>query len=174
MQAVVLRVLEHREAVTKPLDQLREEIVAALRGERAQAAAVAEANLLRERLVAGAALADLTGSFELSQPGFVTRNEAKVPAEIREVAFTLPRPVEGPTGSRPGSGVATLPDGAALVVVSKIEEGAPGSIPEPARVQQAEAMAQSIGSQGYQHLVEDLESRAKVERKPLAEGATLE
>ena len=73
-----------------------------------------------------------------------------------------------------GSGVATLPDGAALVVVSAVTDGDPAAIPEPARLQQGQSIARSIGSQGYQHLVEDLESRAKVERKPLAEGSNLE
>ena len=170
MQAVVLRVLDHREAADKPLEQVRGDIVTALRGERAQAAALAEAKALQERLAAGAALAEIAGAFTLSQPGAVTRNEAKVPAAVRDVAFTLPRPVDGQEGA--GSGVATLPDGAALVVVSMVTDGDPAAIPEPARLQQGQSIARSIGTQGYQHLVEDLESRAKVERKPLAEGST--
>ncbi|HSQ08249.1 MAG TPA: peptidyl-prolyl cis-trans isomerase, partial [Chromatiaceae bacterium] len=174
MQAVVLRVLEHRDAAAKPLDQVRDEIVNALRTERAQAAALAEAKALQERLVAGAALAEIAGDFTLSQPGAVTRNEPKVPAAVRDVAFTLPRPVEGQAGSKPVSGVATLPDGAALVLVSAVTDGDPAATPEPARLQQGQSIARSIGSQAYQHLVEDLESRAKVERKPLTEGSNLE
>jgi peptidyl-prolyl cis-trans isomerase D len=170
MQAVVLRVLEHRDTAAKPLDQVRDEIVTALRTERAQAAALTEAKALQERLAAGATLAEIAGGFTLSQPGAVTRNEPKVPAAVRDVAFTLPRPVEGQAGSKPVSGVATLPDGAALVLVSAVTDGDPAATPEPARLQQGQSIARSIGSQAYQHLVEDLESRAKVERKPLTEG----
>jgi peptidyl-prolyl cis-trans isomerase D len=174
MQAVVLRVLEHRDAAAKPLDQVRDEIVSALRTERAQAAALTEAKALQERLMAGAALAEIAGGFTLSQPGAVTRNEAKVPGGVRDVAFRLPRPAEGQAGTQPVSGVATLPDGAALVLVSAVTDGDPAATPEPARLQQRQSIARSIGSQAYQHLVEDLESRAKVERKPLAEGSNLE
>ena len=170
MQAVVLRVLDHREATAKPLEEVRGDIVTALRTERAQAAALAEAKALQDRLAAGASLPEITGAFTLSQPGAVTRNEAKVPAPVRDVAFTLPRPVDG----KPGSGVATLPDGVALVVVSMVTDGDPAATPEPTRLQQGQSIARSVGTQAYQHLVEDLESRAKVERKPLAEGSNLE
>lgn len=174
MQAVVLRVLDHREATAKPLEQVRGDIVTALRTERAQAAALAEARALQARLLTGTPLAEIAGAFTLSQPGAVTRSEAKVPTPVRDVAFTLPRPVGGQVGSRPVSGVATLPDGAALVVVSAVTDGDPAATAEPARLQQGQAITQAIGSQGYQHLVADLESRAKVERKPMAEGSNLE
>jgi hypothetical protein len=84
--------------------------------------------------------------------------------------LTLPRPAEGSVSA----GGAELEDGAALVVVSKVADGAQDGVPEDARDQQAQAMARALASQGYRHLVEDLESRAKIERRALPEGSSLE
>ena len=60
------------------------------------------------------------------------------------------------------------------MLVSKVQDGSIEGAQEGARDQQVQAMAQAIGSQDYTHLVEDLESRATIERKPLSAGSALE
>ncbi len=170
MEVVVLRVLDHREPSVKPLDEVRAEVIDALQQRRSQAAALAAASALSERLKAGAKLADIAGDYALTQPGALTREDAKVPQPIRDLAFTLPRPAAGAQSA----GTAELPEGAALVVVTQVEDGSLEGAPPGVKAQQAQALTQAIGSQGYRHLLEDLESRAKIERKPLAEGSNLE
>jgi peptidyl-prolyl cis-trans isomerase D len=170
MEAVVLRVLDHQDASVKPLDEVRAEVVTDIEQERARAAALAAAEAMRKRVAEGAALADVVGDYAVEHPGTVTRSDPKVPAEIRDLAFRLPRPADGAVTA----GAVALDQGAALVVVSKVEDGSLAGLPEGAREQQAQALAQAIGSQEYRHLVGDLESRATIERKPLAEGSALE
>jgi peptidyl-prolyl cis-trans isomerase D len=170
MQVVVLRVIDHRDASVKPLAEVRDEVIAALRQVRAQKAAVAAVEDMRKRLIAGASIAEVAGSYAVESPGAVTREDQRAPQEVRNVAFTLPRPAEGSVSA----GVAVLEDGAALVVVSKVEDGAQDGVSDDARDQQARAMARALASQGYKHLVEDLESRAKIERRALPEGSSLD
>lgn len=170
MQAVVLRVVDHRDASVKPLNEVREQIVAALRQVHARESALAAVEAIRKRLGEGASIADVAGDYAIESPGFVTREDSRIPQEVRDLAFTLPRPSEGAVST----GSAKLADGAALVVVSKVEDGSLDGVPEAARAQQDEAITRAMGSEGYKHLVEDLESRAKIERKALSEGSALE
>ena len=170
MQAVVLRVLEHRDASFKPLDEVREEIVAAVQQERARSAALAAAEVMSKQIAEGASRVDAFAEYKVEQPGTVTRNDRKLPKQILDLAFRLPSPPEGSLSS----GAVVLDDGAALVLLSKVEDGSLEATQEGAQEREAKAMAQAIGSQEYTHLVEDLEARATIERKPLSEGSALE
>jgi peptidyl-prolyl cis-trans isomerase D len=167
MQVVVLRVLEHRDAAARPLEEVRGEVVTTLRQQRARQAAVASAEAMSKRVGEGLGLGDVASDYAVERPGSVARDDHRVPQRVRDLAFTLPRPAERAASA----GAGELEDGAVLVVVSRVEDGSQDPAAESA---QAMAMAESIGSQGYRHLVEDLESRAKIERKPLAEGSSLE
>jgi peptidyl-prolyl cis-trans isomerase D len=170
MQAVVLRVVDHRDASVKPIGEVREEIVAALGQLRAREAALAAVEVMQGRLREGASVADVAGDFSVESLGLVTREDGRIPKEVRDVAFTLPHPAQGAVSA----GSAKTNDGAALVLVSKVEDGSLDGVSAGTGAQQGEAMARAIGSQGYKHLVEDLESRAKIERKALAQGSALE
>jgi peptidyl-prolyl cis-trans isomerase D len=170
MQAVVLRVLDHRDASVKPLEEVRDQVVSALQQERARQAALAAAQEMSKRLAAGASLADVAADLSVERSGPVTRDERTVPKPVRDLAFTLPHPAEGAVSA----GAAATEDGAALVVIAKVVDGNSEGLADAARGQQADALAESIGSQDYRHLVEDLESRAKIERKALAERSSLE
>jgi len=170
LQAVVLRVTEHRDASVKPLPEVRDEIVAALRQTRAREAALAAAEAMRDRVRGGAPVADAADGHKVESLGLVTRDDARAPQEVRNAAFTLPRPGPGTVAAT----TAKLGDGAALVVVAKVEDGTPGDLPEAARAQQGETLSRALASQAYRHLIQDLEARAKIERKPLAAESALE
>jgi peptidyl-prolyl cis-trans isomerase D len=170
MQAVVLRVVDHREASVKPLAEVRDQVIAALRQVRAREAAVAAAEGMRDGVRGGASLAAVAGDLPVVSLGSVTRDDSRLTKDIRDLAFTLPRPTQGAVSA----GSAKTSEGAALVVVAMVEDGTLEGVPDTARAQQGEALARAMGSQGYRHLVEDLESRAKIERKALAEGSALE
>jgi peptidyl-prolyl cis-trans isomerase D len=95
LQALVLRVTEHEEAAPKPLDAVREEIIAAIREQKASAAAQAEAKAMTDRLLAGEALTSVAGKHPITETGLVQRDAESVPGEIIDLAFTLPRPAPG-------------------------------------------------------------------------------
>ncbi|WP_295388802.1 SurA N-terminal domain-containing protein [uncultured Thiodictyon sp.] len=163
LQSVVLRVVDHREASTRPLDEVRPEIVTALRKEQAQRAAAAAASADADKLRGGADWAAVAGDAKVEEAGLVGRNDPKVPAAVLSVAFTLPVPATGSASV----GTATLEDGdAAVVRVTKIEDGEvkpaakPGT-PDPA----VYMLGQMLGRHSYDAVLNDMESRAKVERK---------
>jgi len=164
LQAIALRVAEHEEAAARPLDAVREEIVRTLRAERAAAAAQRLADDVVERLRAGESLAGAAAQYAVTQAGVVGRDAAQIPEPIRSLAFTLPRPAEGAVSA----GGRALPDGdAVVVVVSQVVDGDLDTLDPAARGQQARELAQRTGSAHFDDLLQDLQRRAKIERRPL-------
>lgn len=164
LQAIVLRVAEHDEASARPLEQVRSEIVETLRAEQAAAAAQRVAEELAGRVRAGEPFAEVAGSYAVTDAGLVARDAAEVPDPIRSLAFTLPRPAEGATSV----GSQVLPEGdAAVVVVSEIADGDLDALDAVVRAQQGRGLAQRTGSALFEDLLEDLQQRAKIERRPL-------
>jgi peptidyl-prolyl cis-trans isomerase D len=171
LQAIVLRVAEHEEAAARPLEQVRSEIVETLRAERAAAAAQRLAEDLAGRVRAGEPLAEVAGSYAVTDAGLVARDAAEVPDPIRSLAFTLPRPGEG-AGS---VGSRALPEGdAAVVVVSEVIDGNLDALDAAVREQQGRELAQRTGSALFDDLLEDLQQRAEIERRPLRSASGLE
>jgi peptidyl-prolyl cis-trans isomerase D len=117
---VVLRVTEHREASTKPLDEVREEVVTAIRDEQARSAAKAAAETLLDQLREGADWSAVGEDLKPESPGLVDRQTTDVPAGVLDAAFKLPVPAEGAVSV----GTAILDDGDAVVVrLTKVEDG---------------------------------------------------
>ena len=169
LEAVVLRVVEHEEPATKPLGEVRDQIVGILRDKRAADAATAKAAELSQAVGAGGDLATVSSGYEVEEPGLITRDAAQVPAQIRDYAFGLTRPAKG----KASYGSLPLSDGdAAAVVVSEVVDGSLKDLDEATRGQMSKGLAQGIGRSYYEDFLTDLESRARIERNPLAEGET--
>ena len=168
LQAIVVRVVEHRDATTRPLEEVREEIVARLRQERAAQAAQAAAEQAAEALRQGKPLAEVAGEDTLHEPKLVARGERDLPPEVSDLAFTLPAPAQGASSV----GTVDLAGGdAAVVSVSKVEDGevaepAPGT-PDPAE----SMLSQLMGRQTFDAVLDDMARRADIERKAAASQA---
>lgn len=166
LQAVVLRVIDHQEASTRALDSVRDEIIATLRQERARKAAAAAAEADVDRLRGGADWADLGGEDKPEEPGLVGRNDPKLPAPIRALAFTLP----APTAGQPSLGTTELEDGdAAVVRVTRVEAGEVAPQGGEGADQERSVLSQLMGRHVSDAVLQDMERRAKIERKPLGE-----
>jgi peptidyl-prolyl cis-trans isomerase D len=166
-ESIVLRVVDHEDATVKPLEAVRAQVVADLRDQDATEAAKAAAAKLADQLKSGAKMAQVASGYELKQPGLVTRTKPDVPPAVLEVAFSLSRPQKD--GATYGSTLVAQGD-AAVVGVSDVVDGSPKGLSQAAREQEGRALAQLIGSRYYDDLVEDLVSRAKITRKPIAES----
>ena len=162
LQTVVLRVVDHREASARPLAEVRDEIAADLRKERAKKAAAAEAASGAEKLRGGADWAAVAGDTKVEEGALIGRTDPKVPAPVRTLAFTLPVP---PTGGA-SVGTATLEDGdAAIVRVTKVEDGKVEPAPKPGAPDPAAMLSQLMGRQAYDAVLKDMQQRAKIERR---------
>ncbi len=111
---VVLRVHSHRLPEVRPLDAVRDEIVASIIENRAREAVTAEAERLVTELRAGASLEDLAraGGFEWQVELGADRRNTLIPGPVLARAFQLPPPGEG--AARVDS--VQAPDGDAFVL----------------------------------------------------------
>ncbi|MBK1693761.1 peptidylprolyl isomerase [Chromatium weissei] len=161
LQAVVVRVAEHRAADVKPLAEVRDEIIAAINAEKASAATEAAANAAAKQLREGADWATVLGNAKLETPGLVTRQADNVPAEVLKTAFTLPSPIEGAISV----GTARLAQGdMAVVRLLRIQDGEITANADLKTTPEVSMLAQVLARQVYAEMLKDMERRADIER----------
>jgi peptidyl-prolyl cis-trans isomerase D len=163
LQAVVVRVAEHRPAAPQALDEVREQILETLRRTRASEDAKRTAQQAADQLKAGADWAVALPGGSVESPGPVGRDAQDVAAEVVESAFELPVPPPGGASV----GVADLSDGSAAVIrLTAVSDGTvtpiDGSL---ADVPEALMLARMMGQTAYDAMLADMERRAKVERR---------
>jgi len=160
LQAIVLRVADHREVATKPLDAVRDEIVARLKQEGAEAKAADAADALAKQLQEGGDWATLAEKAEA--PALVGRSDPKVPASVLDAAFKLPAPEAG----QASVGTASLDEGdAAVVRVTAVQDGEAKVAEKGKPSPDASMLSQLMGRQLYTAMMDDIERRADIERK---------
>lgn len=163
----IFRVLAHRPAAARPLAEVRDQIVAALRTERAAEAALKAAEDARQRLEAGASLEQVAKDLGVPvEPArFVGRNDPSVPASVREAAFGSPRPAEGQAVYR----TAQLAEGgAAVVALTDVRTGSGGEDDAQLRAMRARQAAAMQGASDAAAYVEELRRTARVQKNPRA------
>jgi peptidyl-prolyl cis-trans isomerase D len=105
----IFQVTDHRPASTRPLDQVRDEIVATLIRERGAEAALTAANEAVAQLAAGRTFDQVAATLKASaEPArFVARGTPELPVELRDALFAAPRPA----ADRPVRQALKLEDG---------------------------------------------------------------
>ncbi len=162
---VMVRVIEHREAEPRPLDEVRDEIVEQLRVERASALATETASRMLERLREGADGEALEEEFGLAlgDARFVTRQQFNaVPADLLFNVFEQPRPAEGQ--SRFGRIELDSGDIAVYELLS-VEPGDPQQIEAMMRDIEKDRLAREAGFQDFALYISALEQAARVRRQ---------
>lgn len=168
--AVVLRLAKHQDAYVKPFDQVREEIEARLRNEKA----LAEVESLGKKLITAvrqkdleSALGVLPSLFKAKWNAFsaLTRHGSEVKPEIRELVFDTPKP----KGDVPTVNGGRVQNGYAVVVVSHVEPGALPAINDNERKQVATRLVQEKMMQLDGMIQGWLKTHADIERYSLEE-----
>jgi len=158
---VLVRALEHHAAAPKPLAEVRDRIVAALRTQRANQAALAAAQAAAQRLDSGASFDAVAQSLGVTaEPArFVGRTDPSVPAAMRDALFTLPKPAPGKAVDR---ALPLADGGAALVAVTQVRAD-PTS--DPALLAQTrQKQSEDYGTEAANDYVEQLRLTAKVQK----------
>jgi len=162
LRAVVVRVADHREPSLRPLDQVRDEIITALRDDAARKGAADAAKAAADKVAGGDALSAVAGEREAQSPGLVGRKDPGLPAPVRQVAFTLPPAAQG----KPAVGTAGFDNGdSAVVLVSKVVDADPKAMPAAQREGEGKALVRVLGRSDYEVMMEDMEARADIERR---------
>jgi peptidyl-prolyl cis-trans isomerase D len=125
----IFQVQEHRPAATKPLEQVREEIVTALRRERGSEAALKLAQDALQSLESGRSFDQVAVALKSkAEPArFYARGAPDLPVEVRDALFAAARP----TADSPVRQALRLDDGSvALFVATGSRAGAELDIPQ--------------------------------------------
>ncbi len=163
---VLVRVLEHRKPVVPPLASVRESVVAALRDERANAAARRAAEDAVRRLESGASVDDVLRTLGApAEPArFVGRGDPAVPVVVNQAAFAMTRPAAG----KPRYRAIPLEEAGAAVIV--LLQTRPGTVDGNAMLMQQRGVqwAARSGQGDVAAYVAEMRRRAKVEKNPSA------
>jgi peptidyl-prolyl cis-trans isomerase D len=134
-KVVAVAVVAHSPARTRTLDEIRPQIEAAARQEKAEQLAAARATALTEELAAGASWDAATKAWHQPAPAAthlprkVRRNDAQVPGELQLAAFKAP-----PPAGAPRYGTATLDNGdSAVWTVTAVQSGSPTALSQEER-----------------------------------------
>jgi peptidyl-prolyl cis-trans isomerase D len=140
---LVLRVTEHHVPTTRPLDEVREQIREELVRQRAIELAEEAAQGFLADLEQGVDPAESAAarSGMYTAAAWVTRTDAGPPTEVLSTAFGMPKS-DGGTPQR--EIVALANGGQAVVVLTGVEAGEPGSVAEGEREQRLQQLADQV------------------------------
>lgn len=143
--SVLIRVTNHVPASIRPLAEVRDQVIAAVRADRAAKAQAAKADAMVARLKAGDTLEAVAAAQGLVAPSVAAGlpRGAGIPAPAAgEAYFSTPAPVEG----KVSPGKVRLPDGQVVVfTVNKVVPGNPAEATEQERAMLRTQLAQAHG-----------------------------
>lgn len=160
--AIVLRVVEREPAHPTALAEVREQVLAALKQEKAAQAAADRAQALLKEVEGGASMETLAedDSVAYGKQDAVGRNAPGVLPELMREVFKLPRPGHKPALTR----FLTLANGDAVVVrLSAVADADPDTMSDAQRTQLQRGFENLRRNQTLSVLVENLRERATIE-----------
>lgn len=161
--SVLLRVTAHTPERAQPLAQVRDQVIAAVRADRARKAAEKEADALLARIRAGETLAQVAASKNLPPPSVIPGVQRGMPVpdpSVSEAIFAAPVPAEGKTTA----GKAVMPGGTVvLFTVDKVKSGDVATMPAAQRDRMREQLSQIAAEEELQGLVQALRKKMTVE-----------
>lgn len=159
---VLLKALEHHVAAPKPIAQVRDTIVAAIRKDRQNAAALAAAQGAVQKLDSGASFDSVAHDLGAkSEPArYIGRTDPSVPADIREDVFASPKPQNGKAVFRT---LALAKGGAAVIGITNVKTDTPPIDPKAIASSRRE-QADRYGAEAANGYLEQLRLSAKVQK----------
>lgn len=153
-RAFVLRVSEHKAEAVKPLTEVRDQVIAAVKQQKAEQQAKLDADKLLNALKLG------KGSDELKAAG-LSFGEAKTLSRtgqdpISQAAFGLPLPAK----DKPSYGVANDMQG--NVVLLSLDEVKAGSMPDEQKKAMVQGITQNNAQIAFEALMSNLRKEAKI------------
>ncbi|XOV81835.1 MAG: SurA N-terminal domain-containing protein [bacterium] len=141
-EIVVVRVDKQYEPEPVPMEEVAEDIRSELTREKALAAIEAAKAEGLQRLTAGDSVTEIARDLDSRWQRFELAARANsgqgIPTAVLEAAFDLPRPIPGDKSV----GMADLPDGAALITVTRVIQGDPSTTTD-AEIEQLRQVAQN-------------------------------
>ena len=163
--AVMVRLNAHEPERLKPLDQVREQIIALLKAKKAREQAQEQGQALLERIRSGELdlqQAATEQGVELKDVGFIKRDSKQLPAELRGAAFSMPKP----EGKPRYQGVAGVKGDYSILELSEVTVDQ-AAITDAERQTLAKALFTATGNYDYQAFLKTLVEQADIQRTPV-------
>lgn len=163
-RALVLRVSDHRLPEPRPLGEVRDQIAADLRAQKARELAAERGESALQKLQAGSEWDAVVAELQLEPTGrrFVGRTEAGVPPSVLTAAFAVPH-----ADARAGTVYtgAPLPDGGyAIVAVTDLRSGDLSKLAPSERASLVQQASRGRANAEFSAYIAELEQAADVDR----------
>jgi len=161
--SALIRVVAHTPEQAQPLAKVRDEVIAAVRADRATKGAIKEAQALADRVNKGETLDAIAASRQLPPPQVlpgVPRGAPIPEASVSDAIFA----VQPPAAGKVSAGHAVLSNGGiVLFAVSQVTPGDVASLPAEQREMLQQQVAQVGGGDDVRALVDSLRKRVNVQ-----------
>nr|WP_250646367.1 peptidylprolyl isomerase [Lysobacter solisilvae] len=162
--SVLIRVVAHTPEAPRPLAQVREQVIAAVRNDRTAKAAEQQADALLERLRKGETLTAIATEKGLPPPSVNPGIQRGMPIpdpSVSEAIFTVAPPAAG----KPTPGKAPLPGGnIVLFTVDKVTAGDATQMPPAQREMMTQQLGRLAADDEIKTVVQALRKRMKIVR----------
>jgi peptidyl-prolyl cis-trans isomerase D len=160
-RSVMIRVVQHSPEQARPMAQVRDAVIGAIRADRSAKAAEAAADTVLARIGKGETLQAIAAAQELQVgelPG-IPRGAPVPSPQINQAVFAAQRPADG----KGTSGKAAMEDGSyAVFVVSKVNEGDLQDIQPEQRQQLQQQVAQLGGRSAIESFIASLRKQYRI------------
>lgn len=159
-RVLVLRMLEHQPAETKPLDAVKSEIIVSIRVQQAKDNAKQVTEAIKQKLLVGQAMADVAKEQGLSveKAEGLTREGGKLAWQVNQAVFKAAKPL----ADKPTVVVVDLPQGGQTIVnLMSVAEGGAMEDQEKAKLAQAN-IAKALGQADYSAVIEGIREGTRV------------
>ncbi len=162
---VVIRINEHRPESYRPLEEVRDDVVALLREQKARNAAVSQGESLLKQLEAGSDVTAMAAeqTAEWNETALIKRNDNSVNHEILNAAFRMAKPTEGETKWR---GLKLANGDYAIIALYQVKDGDLSNIDETVRTALKDRLERSRSQSEGAYLVDSLKQQAKIVEYP--------
>lgn len=160
-KVVILRMLEHKPASVRPLEEVREEIIAAVQKEKAQQQAADTAAELKKQLASGKSIQDVASekTLEVKTLAEMSRNNGDLPWQVSQAVFKAAKPVDG----KPTVLSVALESGEQYVVsIKKVTEGEMSDSDKKQQPLAEKNIAKALGQATFDAVLESLQARADI------------
>ena len=160
--AVVIRLLEHQQAASQPLESVMDTVREQVHADKSRALASEQGGQLLASLQTGSTTLDAIATereIELQQTGLIARNVQQPAADLVRRAFTLPVPE---TGQQVYDGFITAAGDYALLALEEVQDGDFEALPEGADKQAWKGLNRVQGAAELAAVLAALEAQATI------------
>jgi peptidyl-prolyl cis-trans isomerase D len=158
----VVRLLEHKAAAKRDLNEVKQEVAALLSKEKAKLLTVEKAKQLKARLQAGQSMQTVAAEnkLEMKIAKGLTRSKNALPEQLSDAIFKAAKPV----GGKPSVFIAALPSGEQVVVsLSKVTAGIMSEDDKKQLELVKKSIANAFGQTEFNEVLNSLQADADIE-----------